>query len=65
MPELRRAMTTPWKIWICFLSPSRIRLWTSTVSPISKLNVLLKAFVFNSLDQLVNHRLLFLPTCVI
>src|SRR4051794_22715379 len=31
-----RAITTPLKIWIRSFSPSRIRTWTSTVSPISK-----------------------------
>ena len=32
----RRAMTTPLKIWMRSLSPSRMRVWTLTVSPIAK-----------------------------
>src|SRR5579883_1602751 len=34
-----RPMTTPLKTWIRSLSPSRIRTWTSTVSPMSNLGV--------------------------
>src|SRR5262245_23981649 len=34
VPLPRRAMTTPLKIWIRSLSPSRMRVWTFTVSPI-------------------------------
>jgi hypothetical protein len=35
LPEPLRAMTTPLKIWIRSFSPSRIRVCTSTVSPIA------------------------------
>src|SRR5436309_8306765 len=36
IPSPRRAITTPLKTWVRSLVPSRMRWWTSTVSPISK-----------------------------
>src|SRR5262245_22371065 len=39
MPSPRRAITTPEKTWMRSFCPSRMRWWTSTVSPISNFGI--------------------------
>ena len=56
VPEPLRAITTPLKIWIRSFSPSRIRVCTSTVSPILNSGTsVLQAALFDELQVLLTH----------